>query len=69
MVFYLLVKYVVIYLEKVIGIVEIVRYLNEKVEFKILLDENVFEDIEIDEYWLIFFFVWFLKNNENLMFF
>lgn len=50
MVFYLLVKYVVIYLEKVIGIVEIVRYLNEKVEFKSLLDENEFEDIEIDGY-------------------
>lgn len=49
MVFYLLVKYVVIYLEKVIGIIEIVRYLNEGVEFKILLDENMLEDIEIEE--------------------
>lgn len=49
MVFYLLVKYAVIYLEKVIGIIEIVRYLNEGVEFKILLDENMLEDIEIEE--------------------
>lgn len=65
-VFHSLVKYAAIYPEKVIGIVEIVRYLNEKVEFKIPLDENAFEDIEIDEYRPISSFVWFLKNNENL---
>lgn len=64
-VFHSLVKYAAINPEKIMGIIEIVRYLNET-EVRIPLDENTNEDTETDENRFISSYVWFLKNKQNL---
>lgn len=64
-VFHSLVKYAAIYPEKIMGIIEIVRYLNE-IEVQIPFDENWYEDTISDESRSISSFVWFSKNKENL---
>lgn len=65
-VFHSLVQYAAIYQEKVMAIIQMLRYLNQELEINYQIDTTVYNNSNEDKYRHIHSFVWFMKNKENM---
>lgn len=65
-VFHSLVQYAAIYPEKVMAIIQMLRYLNQELEINYQIDTTVYNNSNEDKYRHIHSFVWFMKNKENM---